>query len=612
MRIWLAILIVFCTFFGAMAQETPEVHKINGKRYYLHEVEKGNTLYGISKQYLVSIEDIQSENVDALKEGLKIGQTLLIPVNSDNKKELAPITQEDSYISHAVQPGETLYSISKKYEVALDKLLESNPEIKNDGLKANSLIKVPLGILKVSPAILQPAKTEQFKTHTVAQGETVYSISKLYQLKADELTAINDGFPNGLKIGMTIRIPSNAAVLPSKTTVTNLPLPVVEPVPTIAQPQVLRVILLLPFNPLFPDSANASNFKISEQSRVALNYFRGFKYAADSISKREQIKIELHAMNTERDSVSLEMIFRNEEFNRADLVVGPFFTDQFERAATYCAAKGIPIICPIEKPSKILFKHANAIKTVPSESMQLSSLAEFAAKELKDSTLVLINGNKYQNQENIEFFKSRYAKAAGVPDTFNDDAIREVKLWDVNRETLKLRFPEPGSYVCIVPTSNPVFMTKLLGGMFEFAARSGGTYRFRVIGMEEWQKREIDLDIHHLHALHVTLPMTTQIDFNDEHIQSFYKSYQQAHGFDPDIYAIQAFDLVDYLVLQSKKNGVKSLLKAEKTEHRGLVESYSFTRVLENSGVENKAIKLYEYNNYRLKYFGSWPQIKKQ
>ena len=64
------ILIVLVSCFAnlAMAQERPLVHKINGKKYYLHVVEPGNTLYGISRTYEVSITDIQASNDEALVE----------------------------------------------------------------------------------------------------------------------------------------------------------------------------------------------------------------------------------------------------------------------------------------------------------------------------------------------------------------------------------------------------------------------------------------------------------------------------------------------------------------------------------------------------------------
>jgi len=63
-NIW--ILLLFFVVASTYGQELHQVHKIDGVKYYLHLVEKGNTLYGISKQYNVSVERIEKANTEAL------------------------------------------------------------------------------------------------------------------------------------------------------------------------------------------------------------------------------------------------------------------------------------------------------------------------------------------------------------------------------------------------------------------------------------------------------------------------------------------------------------------------------------------------------------------
>ena len=61
---------------------------IEGKTYYLHKIEKGNTLYSLSKMYSVKIKDLIAENPQ-LEEGLKIGQVIRIPVKKVDSKAAA-------------------------------------------------------------------------------------------------------------------------------------------------------------------------------------------------------------------------------------------------------------------------------------------------------------------------------------------------------------------------------------------------------------------------------------------------------------------------------------------------------------------------------------------
>src|SRR5690554_1121933 len=55
---------------------------INGKEYIVHEVVKGNTLYSISKQYNISLSDVLNNNPEAEK-GIAIGQKLYIPTETE-------------------------------------------------------------------------------------------------------------------------------------------------------------------------------------------------------------------------------------------------------------------------------------------------------------------------------------------------------------------------------------------------------------------------------------------------------------------------------------------------------------------------------------------------
>src|SRR5690606_38602018 len=126
--------------------------------------------------------------------------------------------------------------------------------------------------------------------------------------------------------------------------------------------------------------------------------------------------------------------------------------------------------------------------------------------------------------------------------------IKEIKLWDVNAETVKMRFPDSGSYVLIVPSTNTVFITKFLTELYNLTYREKGKYHFRLIGMTEWQKLDEDIDIRHLHGLNVTLPLVSYVDFRNYKVNNFYKNYRKQFGFEPNGFTLQGFDLAGYLM----------------------------------------------------------------
>ena len=140
-----------------------------------HEVLAKETLYGITKQYKVSLEDLYKSNPNLEKEGLKTGQILKLPqtalvdfpenkiaektievpkTNLSQKKNLKeePVVEiknnnkielPTNTIQHEVLPKESLYSIAKLYKITLSDLQKANPELGGKSLKVGQKINVP-------------------------------------------------------------------------------------------------------------------------------------------------------------------------------------------------------------------------------------------------------------------------------------------------------------------------------------------------------------------------------------------------------------------------------------------------------------------------------------
>lgn len=87
--------------------------------YIRYMVEPSETIYGISTSYGISISELMDLNPE-LENGLKVGQIISIPYRETAKKASTKKS------THVVQPGETLYSVSKKYGVSIGDLLKWN------------------------------------------------------------------------------------------------------------------------------------------------------------------------------------------------------------------------------------------------------------------------------------------------------------------------------------------------------------------------------------------------------------------------------------------------------------------------------------------------------
>jgi len=105
--------------------------KNNNDKVIYHIVKKGETLYSISKKHNILIKDLLKNN-PSLGNKFEVGMTLEIPNNNSYNNNL----------NHIVKKGETLYSISKKYDISIKELLKNNPSLENK-FEAGMMLEIP-------------------------------------------------------------------------------------------------------------------------------------------------------------------------------------------------------------------------------------------------------------------------------------------------------------------------------------------------------------------------------------------------------------------------------------------------------------------------------------
>ncbi len=187
------ILIFAAITLSATAAFSQEIVIENGKAYRLHTVEKGEGFYRLSINNNTTQEAIIAANPQLRETGLVVGSVIRIPL-----QEVKTSTAGGIYTTHVVQKGETAYSISNKYGMTLADFYALNPGSETS-LSEGRAVKVKGSGGEYS----QP-----YVTHTIQQGETLYSIGVKYGVKAGEIAAFNPSLDiNALPIGTEVRIP---------------------------------------------------------------------------------------------------------------------------------------------------------------------------------------------------------------------------------------------------------------------------------------------------------------------------------------------------------------------------------------------------------------------
>ncbi|WP_433777657.1 LysM peptidoglycan-binding domain-containing protein [Flavobacterium anhuiense] len=167
-----------------------------------HIVAPKETLFGLSKQYHVSVEAIQNANQETLANGLQIGQELIIPQNPDHFSKQENVVS--SKATHLVVAKESLFSIARQYNVSVQDLENLNKDILINGLQIGQTISIPNKRKTLDGRVRVINQETVF--HVVEPKETKFSIAKKYGISIDQLESQNPEIVNGLIVGNKLAI----------------------------------------------------------------------------------------------------------------------------------------------------------------------------------------------------------------------------------------------------------------------------------------------------------------------------------------------------------------------------------------------------------------------
>ncbi len=173
-----------------------------------HTVQKGESLFSISKRYNISVEDLKSIN-NLNKSNIRYGQVLKLKRNKDVEvaKDIEPAkvtTPEKVTIAdntqkpekHKVLAGETLYGISNMYNISIDDLKKAN-NISGSNIQPGQILNLSAASENSGQKQIASAKI----THKVGKGESFFSIARLYGCTVEDLKSWNNKTGNKLNIG---------------------------------------------------------------------------------------------------------------------------------------------------------------------------------------------------------------------------------------------------------------------------------------------------------------------------------------------------------------------------------------------------------------------------
>ena len=183
----------------------PTKSGVNPNNMFMYTVKAGDSLYSIARKYNTTVNDII--NLNYLKDtNLSIGQVIRIPENYYNYDEMSA----PNYISYTVEPGDTLYSIASANGVSVDTIISDNV-LPNNNLRVGQVLRLRVSNGEVlecfGPDFDIPEEVIPSITYAVKAGDNLYNIAKQYNTSVSEIVKLNDLPNNNLSIGQQLLIP---------------------------------------------------------------------------------------------------------------------------------------------------------------------------------------------------------------------------------------------------------------------------------------------------------------------------------------------------------------------------------------------------------------------
>lgn len=541
-----------------------------------HTVRKGETLYGITKQYGVTIADFLKLNPGAAS-SLKEGDIVKLPSNA---------VTETLHTLHVIAQGETLYSIGIRYGVKPQQILDANPSLSPNAISVGTAIRIPQSRI--------PAEDASFYYHRMAQGETLYSLCVKYNVLQERITEFNPGLDwNAIKVGHVVAVPkanpametyytnhevarretlfsisqdegvSMDAILAANEGLTadNLQRGMVIRIPHERQVQGIRpattdtafignadeiqriiakydyaeagrptitVFVMLPFraweemNKLRSSGINTKANNYPFRSRRYVEFAEGIKLAADSLAKAGG-NIDLRFFDSASRLDIINQLNGSEKV--PDLIIGPAHKDEMAEVMAYAKRNHVPVVLPFAQCDSSIIDNpyifqASVIDTISTKH----TLREMANRTHGHNVILIKPGaNAKIDQEKASFFKKACADAGVWAKEFAYDTKNPTAFFTALDTTV--------TNVVVMPTNNEARANSVLTSLASVIEQKPW------VDIELWTTSDwlgfqtIEIDV--FHRLSTKVFTTFAVDERNPRTASVLKAYRKRYFTEP-------------------------------------------------------------------------------
>ena len=545
------------------------------------------TIYGITRQYKISEEELRRLNPN-LESHMKVGEALVLPEDKirkygdkaaqqevvdtpkkdrEEEKKTQMLASEDG--AYVVQPKDTYYGITRKFNISQNELFALNSGLEQRGLRSGDVIlvkntasskNVATTTKETSEKNTKPKEekntppkevktktysVEEYVTHEVKKGESAFGIVNKYNITYDQLAEMNGGLPNGIKQGMVLNIKKvNRQYVK-------------------ADDDVFSIALILPFG----FDTNDTKYRT-----LSADFLIGAKLAAQR-GMRDGKKVSINVIDAENENSFKNNLAQINKTN-TDLIIGPFFKSNVIEVLEYVKNEKIPVVAPFAHTEE-MYKYNNLVIVEPGNRVY----AERIVREVKNAhskEKVFIVGE--ENNPEVIFLKEQLAKELSKTEIAVVSSPSGIELEQnmVTGQSLPA--------VVILANDNNAVGAGFAKKIIELGKQTEGIKAFSMYYHPDFEKNVDPLSKANLVYL-MDRKINTDGDFEKEVLAEFKKEYCRT----PSKYTIIGFDVVsDMLARESKGEVLRNMSKVQTQ----LATKFEYIRNKKNGAFVNTGFRV--------------------
>lgn len=514
-RFLLALTLILSAIISLGAQEyvpTPvtiskDKVKLDGKVYYSHVVLERQTLYGISKAYNVSIEELFSanESIGLRENGLKKNSIILIPVKTDKVQDKKTSRRRDSEDETAAKQEEAAMAPSN-------------------------------GTEKTEPAPAEPA-------------------NDVKKMSEDET-----GFIDGLG-------PVDDPAASDTTAVEEIPEPKSD----------VNIIMMLPLKAA-----------TGRGSSGYMDFYSG-ALAAARAKGIQGINVNLSIYDVANGLPSID----EKVYRKADVIIGPVFYDNMKALLDEVPVT-TAVVSPMDARTEALAgNHRNLIQAHGSNDMQYADLIKWLARDYSEGEKIVLIYEKGKDKDIAKVEK--LLAENGLSHSKVSYNILEGRSIDV---TLKARM-EPGRINrAVIVSESEAFVNDAIRNLSVLNIENSGSYKVALYGPSKIKTFET-IEAENLHNTNLHLAMSYNVNYEDARVKDFLLKYRAIFKTEPTAFAYQGYDLTYFFISMVAKYGDKWMRWFTNDSSSMLQTDFKFEKISDDkdSGYINSALRHVVYDS---------------